>query len=381
MVLALRMAVECKACYKGTEFIFLEQIPEDFICIICQELLQSPMLTSCGHLFCYKCLKKTLDKKNCPVCRRPYTRSPFKDEFHDRKIKTLLVRCVNMAKGCGWKGELGHVYEHLLKSSCGQLPITCPNKCREEKLLLEDIEAHLRVCPEQVVACHCSSLGCQERMKRKEMSKHLEDNKDTHLVAATKMAADYKETIERLTEHIRLLGAHMPAGLPVTCVPWLHNHSVYPALPWILKIDKFSTHKASGPEAVVFTTSFYTHLGGYKMCLKIYPNGVSSGSGTHIGVYLCLMKGENDHQLPWPVETSILVTLLNQEDDNNHWNVLLWDQSSVAMEIKKRVVKGNISGYGRGNPRFISQNDLNWNPALRRHYLKNDSLYFRIERV
>lgn len=370
-----------KGSYKGTEFTFLEDIPEDLLCIICQEILQSPMLTSCGHLFCYKCLKRTVDKKNCPICRRAYTRSPFKDEFHDRKIKTLIVRCVNMEKGCVWRGELGRVYDHLLNSSCGKLPIPCPNRCSEEKLMVEDIEAHLRVCPEQLVSCECASLGCLATMKRKEMGAHMEAYKESHLTTATRMATRYQHTIDQLLEHIQRLGEPIPMGLPVTRSPWLHNHSLYPALPWILKIDKLSVHRASNPESAIFSDPFHTHTGGYKLCLKVYPDGVSSGAGSHVGVYLCLMRGENDHQLPWPMEASLLVTLLNQEEDANHWNVLLWDQSSVTMEIKKRVVKGNISGYGRGNPRFISQNDLQWNPALKRHYLKDDSLYFRIERV
>lgn len=39
------------------------------ICSICMDIVNNPTLTSCGHLFCYECLKLCLDKKKkCPLC-------------------------------------------------------------------------------------------------------------------------------------------------------------------------------------------------------------------------------------------------------------------------------------------------------------------------
>ena len=42
---------------------------------------------------------------------------------------------------------------------------------------------------------------------------------------------------------------------------------------------------------------FYTHPQGYKLCLDIHTNGSDDGEGTHISVYLHLMRGEFDNQL------------------------------------------------------------------------------------
>lgn len=39
-------------------------------CPICMEFFISPVPTSCGHTFCYRCLENALlFKGGCPVCR------------------------------------------------------------------------------------------------------------------------------------------------------------------------------------------------------------------------------------------------------------------------------------------------------------------------
>jgi len=44
-------------------------INEDDNCAICYDSLENPTLTTCGHIFCYDCLKLCLsNKKNCPMC-------------------------------------------------------------------------------------------------------------------------------------------------------------------------------------------------------------------------------------------------------------------------------------------------------------------------
>jgi hypothetical protein len=43
---------------------------EDLNCAICLEILVWPVLTGCGHAFCYQCLDESLlFSSNCPICR------------------------------------------------------------------------------------------------------------------------------------------------------------------------------------------------------------------------------------------------------------------------------------------------------------------------
>ena len=63
-----------KFSYQGVEYEFIDEIKknlEDLVCPICQEILSDPLITSCGHLFCRRCLEEDgRGLKDCPVCRQ-----------------------------------------------------------------------------------------------------------------------------------------------------------------------------------------------------------------------------------------------------------------------------------------------------------------------
>ena len=56
-----------------------------------------------------------------------------------------------------------------------------------------------------------------------------------------------------------------------------------------------------------YSPHFYTHPCGYKMCLSIDANGIGCGEGTHLSVFVYLMRGEFDDQLKWPFRGSVTV--------------------------------------------------------------------------
>ena len=53
---------------------------EDFICVICAQLLVDPTTLHCGHSFCQLCLANVLETRpgqlQCPVCRQPWRNIP-----------------------------------------------------------------------------------------------------------------------------------------------------------------------------------------------------------------------------------------------------------------------------------------------------------------
>lgn len=55
----------------------MEKLKRSLICEICTELLGSPFMLTCGHVFCYGCiLDWLLHKRTCPTCRRSLSQSP-----------------------------------------------------------------------------------------------------------------------------------------------------------------------------------------------------------------------------------------------------------------------------------------------------------------
>lgn len=124
-----------------------------------------------------------------------------------------------------------------------------------------------------------------------------------------------------------------------------------------------------------YSSPFYTHPKGYKMCLKVNANGRTLRDGTHnIGVFLHLMRGQFDDELKWPFQGTIIVQLLNQryggEQDNVEMTYNFND--TTPHRITRRVLNRERAQTGLGYGAFMSYADL-WS-----NYLKNDHLIFLI---
>ena len=54
------------------------------------------------------------------------------------------------------------------------------------------------------------------------------------------------------------------------------------------------------------------------MRLEVYPNGYGDGKCTHISLFACLLKGENDCNLKWPMNIGLKIQLINWHKDDSH---------------------------------------------------------------
>ena len=65
----------------------------------------------------------------------------------------------------------------------------------------------------------------------------------------------------------------------------------------------------------------YTHFAGYKFSLFVCPKSKGfddDGKGTHVSVFISLMKGDNDDNLKFPFKGCIVVSLLNSRQEPSH---------------------------------------------------------------
>ena len=69
--------------------------------------------------------------------------------------------------------------------------------------------------------------------------------------------------------------------------------------------------------------AFNTHAEGYRMCIKVFPEGNNKGKDTHVSIYIYMMKGEHDDTLKWPFRGDITIQLLNQLGDECHHEVII----------------------------------------------------------
>ena len=126
-----------------------------------------------------------------------------------------------------------------------------------------------------------------------------------------------------------------------------------------------------------FSDPFYTHNKGYKMCLHVDAAGHGDGKGTHLSVFLYLMKGPHDDELTWPLRRKFEIKLLNQISDSEHYTVTVTYDDNTTGGSDKRVTEGERVALGWGRSKYIFNKSLN-KITPRYQYLKDDCLFFQV---
>ena len=129
-----------------------------------------------------------------------------------------------------------------------------------------------------------------------------------------------------------------------------------------------------------YSNPVYSHFGGYKMCLRVDANRFGVAKGTHVSVYIYLMRGDNDDNLKWPFKGTIKVSLLNQLEDGQHYTRELWSPgSNIPDNYRGRVTDGDRASKGREYHKFISHQELSYQGNKNSQYLKDNTLFFRVD--
>ena len=118
-----------------------------------------------------------------------------------------------------------------------------------------------------------------------------------------------------------------------------------------LQVIMFFYRRYKSIDAKWYSEPFYTHIGGYKMCLQVYPNG--HWIGTHVSVYINLMRGENDDKLKWPFRGDIMIQLLDNYNDVLTEHTVSFDDR-VYGGIDGRVLGQERAPNALGTPRFVA---------------------------
>ena len=420
-----------KFSYKGVEYTFVEtqvQLLEELKCPICLDLVNQPVSTSCQHLFCENCIK---DQHTCPTCRKRIS-GTIPDVGSTRLLKAFKVKCPNEEQGCEWEGHFGDSEEHLEKNcqqqmvkcpnrcgkknerrlirshtelncpnrrytcphcdhvgvykdvttvhftNCRDFPLLCPAGCRK-KVTRKNMESHLSAeCPEEYVSCKYTIFGCDTAVRRREKESHFSDD-TLHLKNLMELQIPLLLSLSKCFLTKSLDSADV-TSLPLFFRPWLQNTSTcYPRPPWVVKLEGFEEKKRNNKGW--YSNPVYSHFGGYKMCLSVYPNGDGIRKGIHVSVFVYLMKGDNDENLKFPFERHVVISLLNQLDNQNHRTRELWSpEKNIPEASSARVTTGEMSSTGWGHAQFIPQKDLNYNSDKNCQYLKNDCLFFRVDK-
>ena len=381
--------------YKGKEYLFVEETKknlETLQCPVCYEIVLEPVQTSCGHLFCKKCVRGVI---RCPTCREQFTSMP--DRFNNRRVLSLRVKCPFTENGCKWVGDLGDVGDHeavqcefqpkpcpycdfitLQKEklqehlkTCDNHTFRCPNGCGAAPSR-RGLDQHLEECPEQLVQCKFSMLGCDAVIPRKAMERHV-------ATSAEHSTENLLQHVMKLTDLVSQLYAKSNVLNPLDQKTWLMNKFLRQEPPWVVKMTGFQ-EKQKYDEAW-YSDPVHSHFGGYKMCLGVDANGDGDefDESTHVSVHAYMMRGDNDNNLKWPFQGTITVSLLNQLEDGQHHTRQLWSPDDIFEDGIERVTRRERAVSGCGLSQFIPLQDLSYSGDKNCQYLKNDTLFFRVD--
>ena len=87
----LKQQEETKRVEEETRKSVIEQMEDEFTCIICQDLFIDSTTLPCAHSFCEHCLQTWLAKKNnCPICRQVIMGRPVRSLVLDNAIAKMV---------------------------------------------------------------------------------------------------------------------------------------------------------------------------------------------------------------------------------------------------------------------------------------------------
>lgn len=169
------------------------EVDENLICPICRVPFVAPVITTCDHVFCQKCIihAHALNPV-CPIDRLPLklvsdTRPAPKIIFN--QLDNLHVKCPNNIRGCGLVVSRSLIENHVARY-CDLTLVPCPHPSCDKTIVKKDME---KGCLHYYVRCpYCDQMKlradleehqdkqCPDRMKEcllcyAEFVRHKED--------------------------------------------------------------------------------------------------------------------------------------------------------------------------------------------------------------
>ena len=241
-------------------------------------------------------------------------------EFMRKDLDEHMKECPNRDHTCETCGEKG-TFTHMTQDhdeECKMKVIPCPNAECTDTMQRQQVEEHVSsVCEFSIMPCKFKRLGCETELKRKYMVTHEEDDK-LHLHMAINMTAklenEYHDKLENACDKIAKLEKA------------------------VVKLG--SVYKLGMSSFASFTTRI--HEGDYLMKFRV----TKCPDALNVKVILV------SH---YAATIALNFTVLNQLEDKNHYQI-----ASVTDEID------------------IPYSLLGHDQEMNTHYLKDDSVYFRV---
>ena len=336
-------------------------------------------------------------------------------------LKDHVIKCPKQpwqCTYCTFSGLRDTEEDHL--SGCGQFPVPCPNGCEAGSVERCSLEQHLLECPLQLVGCEYAAMGCAVRLPRREMREHIRQSGQEHLLKMcaanltvsrelSRKVEEKEQQIAELQEEMRRMEGRVEErmkeleermnrnteGVLNTVEKKLmtaldeKNESVKNMVdevkgivqsvqqevvgirrevysgkipPLEYTIRNFSSLKAQNKEWR--SPPFYSHLGGYKMCIGVWANGYSVAKGLSVSLKFYVMRDANSEGLRWPAKLPVTIHLLNQSSRQ-------WERGHTGGAYSARAKPSSEYEESSGYMQYLPHSELS-------AYLKDDCVNVRV---
>jgi len=297
----------------------------------------------------------------CSKCKKVLQR-----QYLIGHVKTICPYRIVDCLYCHISGEHQFIRSWQHRKVCPKLPLPCPNKCNIGSVPRENMEAHRKECPLEIVQCEYHNVGCEERFMRKNTEEHERMKMKQHLMLTKENAAQSRKQLRQIKGKMELLqrGVIEATDEIVECIT---TQPSIPTIPVIVRMPEFSNLKKCSE--VWISPSFASHLGNQPVTMKmhVYADGNDSGRGSHLSLYLHVTEGPKSFEVM--CNDKFDITLLDQIDSQHSHAVTV--SSGVLFHSEWSI--GLRPHYSKC-PEYLAHSYLQANSS----FLKDDCLYFKI---
>ena len=229
------------------------------------------------------------------------------------------------------------LYTFLQSESCTDVSTVRNKLVRSQREALASTKHTIKSLKENIQEAQQQTATLKTELQRGEiclaaLQKTISEIKNTE--------ATYKESI------VRIQTIPVPQGSGLSCVP----------VTFI--IDNF--RRRIKLNDMWLSPPFYTHVGGYKMCLSVRPD-CSESRGAYersVSVNIHFLAGEFDEHLTWPFPGAVFtITAINQFANTCNRSVNLELVGKHTLHIRSKPIDGSLN-FGFGAPDFLFHSDL-----------------------
>ena len=271
-----------------------------------------------------------------------------KDKEHEQGMQQLGGQLKEFQEQVKQKDEQIKLQQEVFEKKMKQQKEEYEQKQKENDERMQHLGGQLQQKDEQIKQVKQNRESHEQQQK--ELQEQMKEKNEQIQQVEQKMKEKDKQ-IESLQSKIQEITPHVHSP-PYYCT--LSNYQ-----------------QVSARDGRIYSPPMYTHPGGYKFKLELWPNGLGTGAGTHVSVDVLSLKSDHNAKLKFPVKLTITLQLLNQHRDQDHHT------RDIQCEIKTigtRLTAGS-------DWTFIPHADLEWNRGKQTQYLKDNCLRFRITKI